>query len=161
MGHLLPSSARQVGAGGVTFGHGEHRRPPLTSCDAIYGPSGVILWRVFFCSNQSGGPLLPRAGASNFQRSRFKHGAPVRRPPARTAHWNLVMRRPLCEPPQQNVHGRTRCERRLTQRLMEARFGPLTPKLKQQVEALSPEALAQLQLNLLKAQALEELRLDD
>ena len=30
-------------------------------------------------------------------------------------------------------------ERRLTLRLMEAKFGPLTPKVKQQVEALSPE----------------------
>jgi hypothetical protein len=52
-------------------------------------------------------------------------------------------------------------ERRLTLRLMEAKFGPLTPKIKQQVEALSPEALAQLQLDLLKVQTLEELRLDD
>jgi hypothetical protein len=52
-------------------------------------------------------------------------------------------------------------ERRSALRLMEAKFGPLSAKLKQQVEALSPEALAQLQLDLLKAQALEELRLDD
>jgi hypothetical protein len=52
-------------------------------------------------------------------------------------------------------------ERRLTLRLMEAKFGPLTSKVKQQVEALSPEALNQLQLDLLTAQALEELRLED
>jgi hypothetical protein len=52
-------------------------------------------------------------------------------------------------------------ERRSTLRLMEAKFGPLSPQVKQQVEALSPEALAQLQLDVLKAQALEELRLDD
>jgi hypothetical protein len=52
-------------------------------------------------------------------------------------------------------------ERRLTLRLMEAKFGPLSPEVKQQVEALSSEALAQLQLDLLKAQALEELRLSD
>jgi hypothetical protein len=44
---------------------------------------------------------------------------------------------------------------------MEAKFGPLSAKVKQQVEALSPEALAQLQLDVLKAQALEELRLED
>jgi hypothetical protein len=44
---------------------------------------------------------------------------------------------------------------------MEAKFGLLSDKVKQQVEALSPEALAQLQLDLLKAQALEELRLGD
>jgi Domain of unknown function (DUF4351) len=35
-------------------------------------------------------------------------------------------------------------ERRLTLRLMEAKFGPLSSKVKQQVEALSPEALTQL-----------------
>ena len=52
-------------------------------------------------------------------------------------------------------------ERRSALRQMEAKFGPLSAKVKQQVEALSPEALAQLQLDLLKAQALEELRLED
>ncbi len=52
-------------------------------------------------------------------------------------------------------------ERRSALRLMEAKFGPLTAKVKQQVEALSSNALAQLQLDLLKAQSLEELRLDD
>ena len=50
-------------------------------------------------------------------------------------------------------------ERRSALRLMEARFGPLSPEVKQQVEALSPEALARLQIDLLKAQSLEELRL--
>jgi hypothetical protein len=40
-------------------------------------------------------------------------------------------------------------------------FGPLSPKVKQQVEALSPEALTQLQLDLLKAKAIGELRLGD
>ena len=52
-------------------------------------------------------------------------------------------------------------ERRSALRQMEAKFGPLSAKVKQQVEALSPEALAQLQLDLLKAQALAELRLED
>ena len=52
-------------------------------------------------------------------------------------------------------------ERRLTLRLMEAKFGPLSPKVKQQVEALSPEALTQLQLDLLKAKAIGELGLGD
>jgi hypothetical protein len=52
-------------------------------------------------------------------------------------------------------------ERRLTLRLMDAKFGPLSPEVRQQVEALSPEALAWLPLDTLKAQALEELRLDD
>jgi len=52
-------------------------------------------------------------------------------------------------------------ERRLPLRLLEAKFGPLSAQVRQRVEALSPEALAQLQLDLLHAQALEELRLDD
>ena len=52
-------------------------------------------------------------------------------------------------------------ERRLTLRLMEFRFGPLSPQVKQQVEVLSPEALARLQIDLFKVQSLEELRLDD
>jgi DNA-binding SARP family transcriptional activator len=52
-------------------------------------------------------------------------------------------------------------ERRLTLRLMQAKFGPLSPKVKQQVEALSPEALTQLQLDLLKAKAIGELGLGD
>jgi flagellar biosynthesis/type III secretory pathway protein FliH len=45
--------------------------------------------------------------------------------------------------------------------LMEAKFGPLSPEVKQQVEALPRDAVAQLQLDLLKAQTLKELHLDD
>jgi Domain of unknown function (DUF4351) len=52
-------------------------------------------------------------------------------------------------------------ERRLTLRQLEAKFGPLSLKIKQQVEALSSEALARLQIDLLTAQALEELSLGD
>ena len=52
-------------------------------------------------------------------------------------------------------------ERRSALRLMEAKFGPLSLKVKERVEALSPAALAQLQIDLLKANALEELHLDD
>jgi hypothetical protein len=51
-------------------------------------------------------------------------------------------------------------ERRSALRLLEAKFGPLTAEVQRQVEALSPEALARLQIDLLRAQALEELRLD-
>ncbi len=43
---------------------------------------------------------------------------------------------------------------------MEAKFGTLSPEVQEQLEALSPEALALLQLDLLKAQAVEELGLD-
>jgi Domain of unknown function (DUF4351) len=52
-------------------------------------------------------------------------------------------------------------ERRLTLRQLEAKFGPLSPAVKRQVAALSPEALARLQIDLLTAQALEELSLCD
>ncbi len=52
-------------------------------------------------------------------------------------------------------------ERRSALRQIEAKFGPLTPQAKQQLDALSREALARLQVDLLKAQSLEELRLDD
>jgi len=51
-------------------------------------------------------------------------------------------------------------ERRSALRLMEAKFGPLSPQVKQEVEALSPEALAQLQIDLLKAQTLDDIHLD-
>jgi hypothetical protein len=52
-------------------------------------------------------------------------------------------------------------ERRLTLRQLEAKFGPLSPQVKQQIEVLSLEALARLQIDLLAAQALEELSLGD
>ena len=52
-------------------------------------------------------------------------------------------------------------ERKSALRQLEAKFGPLSPEVKQRVEALSPDGLAQLQLDLLKAQSLKELRLDD
>jgi Domain of unknown function (DUF4351) len=57
--------------------------------------------------------------------------------------------------------GIERGERRSALRHIEAKFGPLPAKIKQQLEALSPAALAQLQLDLLKAQTLEELRLEE
>ncbi len=44
---------------------------------------------------------------------------------------------------------------------LEARFGPLSPAIRQRVEALSPEELRQLTLDILKAQSLKELRLED
>jgi hypothetical protein len=52
-------------------------------------------------------------------------------------------------------------EQRSALRLLEAKFGPLSAEVKQRVEALSPERLAQLQLDLLQAQSLQELRLAD
>jgi hypothetical protein len=52
-------------------------------------------------------------------------------------------------------------ERRSALRQLEAKFGPLSSEVKQRVEALSPEGLAQLQLELLQAQSLKDLRLAD
>ena len=52
-------------------------------------------------------------------------------------------------------------ERRSALRLMEAKFGPLSTNVKQRIEALSANDLARLQIDLLKAQSLEELRLND
>jgi hypothetical protein len=46
-------------------------------------------------------------------------------------------------------------------RMLEAKFGPLTPEARQRVESLSPEELRQLQLDLLRAQSLKDLRLED
>jgi hypothetical protein len=52
-------------------------------------------------------------------------------------------------------------QRQSALRQMEKKFGPLSAEVERRVEALSPEALARLQLDLLEAQTLEELRLDD
>jgi hypothetical protein len=52
-------------------------------------------------------------------------------------------------------------EQRSALRLLEAKFGPLAAEVKQRVEALPPAALAQLQLDLLQAPSLKELRLAD
>ncbi len=49
-------------------------------------------------------------------------------------------------------------ERRSALRQLEAKFGPLSLEVKQQVEAMAGEVLAQLQIDLLKAQTLEEAR---
>jgi hypothetical protein len=45
--------------------------------------------------------------------------------------------------------------------LMEAKFGPLSAEVKQQVGSLPRDAVAQLQLDLLKAEAIEDLHLGD
>jgi hypothetical protein len=52
-------------------------------------------------------------------------------------------------------------EQRSTLRMLEAKFGPLSAEVKQRVEALPPEALAQLQLDLFQAKSLKELCLAD
>jgi hypothetical protein len=52
-------------------------------------------------------------------------------------------------------------EQRSALRQLEAKFGPLSDEVKRRVEALPPEELARLQLALLQAQSLQELRLVD
>jgi hypothetical protein len=42
---------------------------------------------------------------------------------------------------------------------LEAKFGPLSPAVRQRVEALSAEGLRQLTLDSVRAQSLKELRL--
>ena len=52
-------------------------------------------------------------------------------------------------------------EQRSALRLMEAKFGPLPVKVRRQIEALPSEALARLQVDLLKAEALGDLGLQE
>jgi len=44
---------------------------------------------------------------------------------------------------------------------LEARFGPLSPQVRQRVESLSPQDLRQLILDFVKPQSLKDLRLED
>ena len=44
---------------------------------------------------------------------------------------------------------------------LEAKFGALSPEVRQRIEVLSPEELRQLQLDFIKAQSLKDLRLED
>jgi Domain of unknown function (DUF4351) len=50
-------------------------------------------------------------------------------------------------------------ERQVALRQMEVKFGPLPPEVREQVATLSLGALARLEIDLLKAQSLEELHL--
>ena len=52
-------------------------------------------------------------------------------------------------------------QRTTVQKLLEARFGPLSPGAQQRLESLSLEKLEALTLPLLKAQSLQELGLED
>jgi hypothetical protein len=57
--------------------------------------------------------------------------------------------------------GKVAGQRELALQLLEDRFGPLSPAVRQRVEALSPEELRQLTRDLLKAQSLKDLRLEE
>jgi hypothetical protein len=52
-------------------------------------------------------------------------------------------------------------QRKMLQKLLEGRFGPLSPGAQQRLESLSPEGLEALALDLLKARSLQELGLED
>jgi hypothetical protein len=45
--------------------------------------------------------------------------------------------------------------------LLGTKFGPLAPGVRERVDALSPDELRQVQLAVLEAQSLKELRLED
>jgi Domain of unknown function (DUF4351) len=51
--------------------------------------------------------------------------------------------------------------RKMTLLLLAEKFGPLPPEVRKRVEALSPEQLKQLLLDLLEARSLKELHLED
>ncbi len=52
-------------------------------------------------------------------------------------------------------------ERKMALLLLEEKFGPLPPTVKERVAALSPEQLHQLMRDFVKAQTLKELNLED
>jgi hypothetical protein len=57
--------------------------------------------------------------------------------------------------------GRQQGWRTALQKLLEARFGPLSPSTQERLDSLSPERLEELTLALLEAQSLQELGLED
>jgi hypothetical protein len=85
--------------------------------------------------------------------------------PQRQRLQELLATEPYAEvrPAMITTYERVRIAERLETALLqlEARFGPLSPAVRQRVEALSPEDLRQLTLDLVKAQSLKELRLVD
>jgi hypothetical protein len=59
------------------------------------------------------------------------------------------------------IEGRIEGRREMALMLLEARFGPLSPAVKQRVEALSPEQLTQLLLDFARGESLKQLGLQD
>jgi predicted transposase YdaD len=58
------------------------------------------------------------------------------------------------------IEGRVEGRRETALLQLEAKFGPLSPEVKQRVEALTSEQLGQVLLNIVKAQSLKELHLE-
>ncbi len=52
-------------------------------------------------------------------------------------------------------------KRQFAMTLLEVKFGPLSPEVRERVESLPPEELQKLAIELIKAQSLKELRLED
>ena len=52
-------------------------------------------------------------------------------------------------------------QRHLALRMLETKFGPVSPEVRQRVAALPPEQLEELLLNLIKGQSLKELHLEE
>ena len=59
------------------------------------------------------------------------------------------------------IEGKLEERRRMALRLLEAKFGPLSPAIIQQVEALAPEQLDRLVLDILNSPSLKDLHLRD
>ena len=59
------------------------------------------------------------------------------------------------------LEGRIEERRETALLLLEAKFGPLSPEVKQRVEILSSELLRQLLLDVVKAESLKQLHLED
>jgi len=57
--------------------------------------------------------------------------------------------------------GIDRGRREMALQLLEAKFGPLSPAIRQRVETIAPDELRQIMLEYHKAQSLKELRLPD
>lgn len=56
--------------------------------------------------------------------------------------------------------GQLEGQRQTLLRLLERKFGPLSPVIKERLEAFSPEQLQQIEQDLFKAQSLKELNLE-
>lgn len=57
--------------------------------------------------------------------------------------------------------GKIEGRREMALEQLEVKFGPLSPAVRRRVEALSPEELLKLLLDLIKAPSLKELRLEE
>jgi hypothetical protein len=57
--------------------------------------------------------------------------------------------------------GKIAGQRELAVKLLERKFGPLSPVARQRMEALSPEEIEQVTIDFVQKESLKELRLED